>query len=121
MRATAHLLDGDLSDLQTPLLDGIAAVEEGARWLVERRGTPDALAGAVPFLQLMGDVVGGWLLAKGAIAARNVAEDDYLRSKGWLARFYADHVLSPAPARLSAVTAGAEELYALTPELLGAA
>jgi hypothetical protein len=41
-------LNGDLSDLQTPLLDGVAAVEEGARWLVERRGTPDALAGAGP-------------------------------------------------------------------------
>ena len=121
MRVTANALNGELSDLQNPLMDGVTAVEEGARWLVERRGTPDALAGAAPFLQMTGDVIGGWLLAKGALAARNVAEDDYLRSKGWLARFYADHVLSPAPARLSAVTAGAEELYALTPELLGAA
>jgi hypothetical protein len=81
----------------------------------------DALAGAVPFLNLVGDVAGGWLLAKAALAAEGRPGDAYLGAKPWLARFYADHVLATAPSRLAAVTAGAEELYALTPELLGAA
>jgi hypothetical protein len=76
----------------------------------------------VPYLKLVGDVTGGWLLAKGALAAQaGAAGDPYLRSKGPLARFYAHQVLAPAPATLAAITAGADELYALTPELLGRA
>ena len=47
--------------------------------------------------------------------------DPYLEGKAWLARFYADHVLASAPSRLAAVTAGADALAALTPELMGAA
>jgi alkylation response protein AidB-like acyl-CoA dehydrogenase len=121
MRATAEGLSNGLSDLTPGLRDGIDAVERGAEWLLRRRGTPDALAGAVPFLNLVGDVVGGWLLAKAALAAQGRPGDAYLGAKPWLARFYGDHVLAAAPSRLAAVTAGAEELYALTPELLGAA
>ena len=121
MRATAEGLSNGLSDLTPGLRDGIDAVERGAEWLLRRRGTPDALAGAVPFLNLVGDVVGGWLLAKAALAAEGRPDDAYLSAKPWLARFYGDHVLATAPSRLAAVTAGAEELYALTPELLGSA
>lgn len=117
--AAAALSNVDaLCGLAPRLGPGVAAVQQAAGWLLERRGSPDALAGAVPFLRLLGDVTGGWLLAKGALAAAG-SDDPYLRSKGPLARVYAHQVLASAPAALAAVTAGADELYGLTPELLG--
>jgi alkylation response protein AidB-like acyl-CoA dehydrogenase len=109
-----------LSDLAPPLSAGVAAVQQATNWLLERRGSPDALAGATPYLRLLGDVVGGWLLAKGALAADGSA-DPYIAAKVPLARVYTHQVLSAAPAAVAAVCAGADELYGLTPELLGAA
>ena len=46
-------------------------MQSATGWLIERRGhaQPDALAGATPYLKLLGDVVGGWMLGKGALAA----------------------------------------------------
>jgi alkylation response protein AidB-like acyl-CoA dehydrogenase len=121
MRDTAAALAASeaLSDLAPPLSAGIAAVQQGGAWLLERRGSPDALAGATPFLKLVGDVAGGWLLAKGALAAAG-STDPYLAAKAPLARVYTHQILSAAPASLAAVTAGADELYGLTAELLGA-
>ena len=83
---------------QARLLAGIAAVEEAAAWLSERKGDPDALAGATPFLKLCGDVVGGWLLARMA-----AADEGYAR----LYSFYAEQVLAGAPGLVPAVTQGA--------------
>ncbi|MBW3558905.1 MAG: acyl-CoA dehydrogenase [Proteobacteria bacterium] len=114
--AAAH----GLHDLAPPLSAGVAAMQQAAAWLLDRRGAPDALAGATPFLALLGDVTGGWLLAKGALAAAG-SPDPYLAAKAPLARVYAHQVLSAAPAKVAAVCAGAQELYGLTPELLGAA
>jgi alkylation response protein AidB-like acyl-CoA dehydrogenase len=122
MRETAARVRASetLRDLEPALSAGIAAAEEGAEWLLALRGTPDALAGATPYLKLLGDVVGGWLLAKGALAVEG-GSDPYLAAKAPLARVYTHQVLSAAPAALAAVMAGADELYGLTAELLGAA
>ena len=122
MRDTAAALGASdtLHDLAPPLSAGIAAVQQAAAWLLERRGSPDSLAGATPFLKLLGDVTGGWLLARGALAVAG-ASDPYLAAKTPLARVYSHQVLSAAPSAVAAVTAGADELYGLTPELLGAA
>jgi hypothetical protein len=103
---------------------GADAVEQAAAWLLQRRGTADALAGATPFLRLVGDVVGGWLLGVGAVAAeRRLGDggDTRLRARAPLARFYAEQVLAAAAASLPAVIGGAGELAMLTPDLLGPA
>jgi hypothetical protein len=120
MRETAAALGASptLHDLAPPLSAGIAALQQGAAWLLERRGSPDALAGATPFLKLLGDVAGGWLLARGALAVEG-RDDPYLLAKVPLARVYGHQVLSGAPGAVAAVTAGADELYGLTAELLG--
>ena len=122
MRATVVQLAASekLEDLAPPLEAGIVAVEQAGAWLLEHRGSADALAGATPFLKLVGDVTGGWLLAKGALAIAGSA-DPYLAAKAPLARVYTHQVLSVAPSALAAITAGADELYGLTAELLGAA
>ncbi|MDB5457090.1 MAG: acyl-CoA dehydrogenase domain protein, partial [Caulobacter sp.] len=62
---------------------------------------------------LAGDVTGGWMLAKGAMADR-----DGLRPA--LARLYAEQVLSGAAGLAAGVMQGAAELEAATAEALGA-
>ncbi|HTI66091.1 MAG TPA: acyl-CoA dehydrogenase [Caulobacteraceae bacterium] len=80
---------------------GVAACEAATAWMLERRGSPEALAGAVAYLKLMGDVVGGWMLAKGAAADP---------ARAGLERLYAEHVLAGAPALVAAVQAGVGDL-----------
>ena len=106
---------------------GLAAVQSATGWMLERRGhaQPDALAGATPYLKLLGDVIGGWMLAKGALAAseRLVAGDgpqDYWRTKIGLARVYSEQILAQAPALAQAVSQGSIDLFRATPESLGA-
>ncbi len=106
---------------------GLAAVQSATGWMLERRGhaQPDALAGASAYLELLGDVVGGWMLAKGALAAsRRLAAGegpaDYYKTKIGLARVYAEQILSKAPGLAQAVSQGAIDLFRATPEAMGA-
>jgi len=83
----------------------LSAAADSARattyWLIEKKGTADALAGATPYLELMGDVVGGWLLAKAAVLDSGRAPH---------ARLFASQVLSKASGLALAVMAGASDL-----------
>ncbi|MBC6983289.1 acyl-CoA dehydrogenase [Caulobacter sp. 17J80-11] len=102
---------------------GVAAARMTSEWLLQRRGEADALAGASGYLNLLGDVVGGWMLAKGALAAARRAETDadpYWRTKIVLARLFAEEVLTGAHARAAAVVHGAADLEAVGPEGLAA-
>ncbi|MFZ5671214.1 MAG: acyl-CoA dehydrogenase [Pseudomonadota bacterium] len=83
------------------LAAGADAVEAAAAWLAGKRGSPDALAGATPFLKLAGDVVGGWMLAR-------MARADAAYAPAW--RFFAEQILATAPGQVAAVTQGAEVL-----------
>ncbi len=85
---------------------GVAAMEAAGAWLGEKRGTADAAAGASAFLQLCGDVYGGWMLAKGALA-------DPEGQRPALARLYAEQVLAGMPGLAAGVVQGAEDLAAL--------
>jgi len=118
---------GALHALGARLQTGATAAMAATDWLAQRRGSADAdvQAGATAYLKLMGDVVGGWMLAKGALAAsRRLADGegprDWLQAKIALARLYADQVLSQAPGLAEAVAAGDADLKAATPEALGA-
>jgi len=119
--------DAWLHTVGAHLESGLAAVQSATGWLIERRGhaQPDALAGATPYLRLLGDVIGGWMLGKGALAAsRRLAagdpDPDYCRTKIGLARVFAEQVLAQAPGLTQAVTQGSVDLFRATPEALGA-
>ncbi|MHB8528584.1 MAG: acyl-CoA dehydrogenase [Caulobacteraceae bacterium] len=119
--------DAWLHTIGAHLEAGLAAVQAATGWLIERRGhaQPDALAGATPYLELLGDVVGGWMLGKEALAAsRRLAAgegpDDYWRTRIALARVFAQQILARAPALAQAVTGGAVDLFRATPASLGA-
>ena len=117
--------DAWLHTVGARLETGLAAVQSATGWLIERRGhaQPDALAGATPYLKLLGDVVGGWMLGKAALAAsaRIAAGDpdtEYWRTKIGLARVFAEQVLDQAPGLTQAVTQGSVDLFRATPESL---
>jgi alkylation response protein AidB-like acyl-CoA dehydrogenase len=119
--------DAWLHTIGAHLETGLASVQAATGWLIERRGhaQPDALAGATPYLKLLGDVVGGWMLGKEALAAsaRITAGEgptDYYRTKIGLARVYAEQILAQAPGLTQAVTQGSVDLFRATPEALGA-
>jgi len=107
--------DASLTPVAGRLEAALNAAASATAWLVERRARamPDALSGATAYLKLLGDTVGGWMLAKGALAP----EAEALR--GQLLRVYAESVLAQVPGQLAAVTLGDADLVAVTPEALG--
>ena len=109
VRATLPDLDKAVA---AHLRDVIAATERATEWLNLNRGSTDALAGATTYLKLLGDTVGGWMLAKAALAASRGADADYARGKLALARLFATQVLTCAPGLADVVQAGAGEIEA---------
>ncbi|OJU10036.1 MAG: acyl-CoA dehydrogenase [Caulobacterales bacterium 68-7] len=122
LRQEAQAWEGDLAGVKARLLAGADAVETATAWLIEKRGTPDALAGATPFLRLAGDVIGGWMLARGAVFANaNPGSDDaaWRASKTALARLFAEQVLTGAAGLAEAVKQGAGDLAETSADTLG--
>jgi alkylation response protein AidB-like acyl-CoA dehydrogenase len=89
--------------LTESLHTSVAACERATDWMISHRGSPDALGAAVTYLKLIGDTVGGWMLAKGA-------DNDARRA---LARFYAAQVMTAAAGLADTVEAGASDLQAV--------
>jgi alkylation response protein AidB-like acyl-CoA dehydrogenase len=125
MAATAAAVIEDqslehISVLGTRLDHAVEAASSATAWLNERRSGADGLAGATPYLTLMGDVIGGWLLIKGAVAASKGSHDPaYAAARIALASHYAETVLTQAPGRVAGVIAGAATLKALDAAALG--
>jgi hypothetical protein len=96
------------------LQPGSDALRAAAEWLTARRNDADGLAGATPFLKLMGDVTGGWLLGRGALVCIARSDTDpYARARIGIAGHYAETLLASAPGKVAAVIAGGEALKAL--------
>ena len=95
----------------------ITASAEASEYLLEHlaRDPNDASGGAVPYLRMIARTVGGWLLAKSALAAlpRANGGDPFFAAKVATARFYADHVLAQVPGLLAGARAGAANLDAI--------
>ena len=109
----------ELAGMRSALADGVSAAREASSWIMSRglAEPGDALAGASPYLRLLGLVIGGWLLARSALAASRLlpsadgARPVFLREKIGTARFYTEQLLPQAVGLLPAVVAGAGPLY----------
>jgi len=112
MRALVPALTGDLADLGPRLKAGIDAVQRASEGLAKAGGTA-ALAGASSYLRLFGDVLGGALLCKGALAAAKDEDATWAKDRAALARFYGEQVLSRAGSLADAALAGDEALRAI--------
>ncbi len=109
------------------LANAIVAVEDATLWLLDAKADPartaDVLAGADAYLRLLGDVIGGWLLAKGALAARDIldageGDSTWLEGKIALYEVYAANVLGHASSRLAAVGQGGALLERMSVDVL---
>jgi hypothetical protein len=85
------------------------------------KASPNAVfAGSVPYLMLAGNVMAGWQMARGLLAAQEqlAAGNDaaFMQAKITTARFYADHILSKAPGLRDSIVDGAESVTALALE-----
>src|SRR5258708_16994176 len=61
--------NADIKALRAQLAAGAQAVADGVNFIVETKDPRAMFAGAVPFLELMGIVAGGWQMARAALAA----------------------------------------------------
>lgn len=107
----------------------IGAVEDATLWLLDAKADAargaDVLAAADAYLKLLGDVIGGWMLARGALAARarldaHDGDPAWLQGKIDLYEVYAANILGHASSRLAAIGQGGDLLSRMTREALGA-
>ena len=109
IEATTTEADQELADLSTPLLEALASARTATEFLLARDDPNDVLAGATPFLQMMGLLLGGWIHLRSAIAAWEKS-DDYSKGRVGLARFFNTQLLPQANGLLPAVTAPVTQL-----------
>ena len=111
----------ELAAIRSSLAAGAAVLRQATDWIAAA-APADALAGATPYLRMFGIVVGGWLMARQALAARRLLPSAtgnrtaFLETKALTARFYCAQLLPQAGGLLPAVTAGSSDLLELTPE-----
>jgi len=101
----------ELATIRAGLSGAIDDLDSATQWIVSHGAQPlDVLAGATPFLRLMGVTVGGWMLARGALAALAWKQEDgdssFCESKVHTARFYAEQLLPQTKGLLPQITAG---------------
>ena len=90
--------------------EAVDAFEAASSWVLNIIASDprSALAASVNFMMLAGYVCGGWQLARAALAAAKVADqDEFLRAKITTAAFYAEQILPRAAALAAIVRRGA--------------
>ncbi|MGH8871981.1 MAG: acyl-CoA dehydrogenase [Acidimicrobiia bacterium] len=98
----------------------IQGLTETSTWIGERLREGDiqsALAGASPYLRQFGTVLGGWLMARAAVAALGKPpefESSFISEKVITARFYGEQLLPMANGLVPAVKGGAALLERAT-------
>src|SRR5690625_2377063 len=103
----------DFASIHDNLASALEGLEQVTGWML-KTGMSDpnsVLAGATPFLRVWGLVVGGWLMAKSALAAVEVPAQS--KEQLVLARFYAEQLLPQAAGLVGAVTATSRDLFEL--------
>jgi 3-(methylthio)propanoyl-CoA dehydrogenase len=109
----------ELAGVRSALANGLGALREATDWIISRglAEPNDALAGATPYLRMFGLVIGGWLMARSALAASRMlsyaggSDAVFLQEKIGTARFYTEQLLPQTAGLLPAVTAGAGPLF----------
>jgi hypothetical protein len=122
MLLTAQTLteNPELAIVGKRLAQGAAALEHATGWVMAHGG-PDALTAATPYLKLAGDVIGGAMLGRQALAAAGdpaFSGDPWLQGKAALARVFAGQVLAQAPGLADGLMDGADDLEATSAQAL---
>lgn len=122
MREVANELEGvaTLGALRSSLATGIDHFEAAVDWLISNAPSDQNAPGSasVNLLMLAGVVVGGWQMARAALAVTKgsgVANSDesFCEAKRITATFYAEHILPRSFAYMRAVTSGTVSLMTM--------
>ena len=112
----------DLKGFGQQLEAAVAATRRATEWLLTNAPTSpnSALAASSPYMRMLGTVVCGGLLGRSALVAGAHADDPtgFYAAKRVSARFFGEQILPLAAALEPAVTAGADDLFALSPSQL---
>jgi alkylation response protein AidB-like acyl-CoA dehydrogenase len=119
-RQLGEAQNADFAAIAQRLQEGSAALEQVVEYVVAniRTDVKAVFAGSVTYLKLAGIVLGGWQMARAALAAQkrlDAGEGDaaFYRAKIGTARFFADHILSQAPGLRTSIVDGAAGVLAL--------
>jgi 3-(methylthio)propanoyl-CoA dehydrogenase len=121
-QALALSKQADLVSIHKQLNAASLALEESVNFIVASFKTDvrAAFSGSVPYLKLTGIVLGGWQMARAALAAtellaKNRAGTDieFLNAKISTARFFSEHILSQAPGLRTSIVEGGVGVMAL--------
>jgi 3-(methylthio)propanoyl-CoA dehydrogenase len=112
---------GDLGQLAPYLDDAFEALNTATVWMLGNKADTidDSAAAATPYLRMFGLVMGGFLLAKQAVAAEarlqsGEGDPEFLKAKIVTARYFAEQILPQAPALLGPITRGGALLFAMS-------
>ncbi len=112
----------DLADVREQLAAAVATVRSGTDYL---NSSDDALArmsGATPYQEMLGTLAGGYYLARQALVALPMADEDpWMAAKVATARFYAVNLLPKVQGLLPAVISGSDLLFAVDDDHIGTA
>ena len=117
----AEIRDTEIPDqlIASAMWSALDSLEAASNWMIEYDGDdPRAvISGATPFLQSLGLVTGGWLMARSAAIASAAEEDpEFYSAKLATARFYAANLLPQVAACAQAAMVGSEDIMALPAE-----
>jgi 3-(methylthio)propanoyl-CoA dehydrogenase len=115
----------DLVGVREQLAEALTTLATTTSWVM-RHGIEDprdAMAGATPFLRMFSLVVAGWLMAKQALVAHRILEDDpsdaQAAAKLASAQFFGTQILPQVHGLRQSIVAGHEPLFAISAEALG--
>jgi 3-(methylthio)propanoyl-CoA dehydrogenase len=110
----------DFDSIREQLIRQLDALEKATKWMLATGLTDpnSVLAGSVPYLRMWGLCVGGWLMARSALAGPATGDTELANTQLVLARFYAEQLLPQCSGLLSAATAGSRDLFALDADQL---
>lgn len=122
MQSVAEQLNAcsELADLGRSLGDDLRTLEQTLTWVLAAGKVRQAelLAGAVPFLLLLGTICGSWQMGRAALVATK-GDSGYLRSILALARFYYAHIAPQAAAQARVVTQGGTAVVQFREHMFG--
>ena len=112
--------DDDFSRIKRNLNKVVALSKDCAEWLLSQHNENicNTMAGSVPYLRVLSTAVGCYLLAKGAMAAKNKLEEGdndhgFLKAKIVTAGFYATQIVPTVLSLGEAIQAGDDLFYAI--------
>lgn len=124
MRDTVDML-AHHPNLASKLRSAVDAVETATAHLMAAlpHDPNQALAGATPFLRLLGTVLGGHFMGQSLVAAESLTntqdeDQDFLKAKIATASFYLDQLLPQAIGLVDAIVAPDDALFAIEPKYL---